>query len=122
MSTLRRHSAPLALLVLTCIGVQTLDMGLCCDTSTPVQTTGGKVFVVDATSLLHLAARPSASGEERGATDQMTQPDCLCHLVFTSTSLAPALHRATAPTSLLTEAPEPLCSALLPPPGHVPIA
>lgn len=130
MSTLRRYSTFIAAIVLACVGAQTLDLGLCCDSSPPAPSqseTEAIVSVMGAGDFLSAAALPPASGdsapgEERSSSSHAAQPDCLCHLVFTSTSLAPPLLAAAAPTSLVAEAPELPRSALLLPPGHVPIA
>ena len=136
MNALRRYSPFIAAFVLACVGAQTLDLGLCCGPPPPAPTpsetetiaeTGVTPGVMGAGGFLSAAA-PSpapgdaAPGEERSSSSHAAQPDCLCHLVFTSTSLAPPLLAAATPTLLAAKAPERLRSALLLPPGQVPIA
>ena len=127
MSALRRYSPFIAAIVLACVGAQTLDLGLCCSPPAPSPSeTEAIVSVTGAGSLLSAAALPpalgdAAPGEERSSSSHAAQPDCLCDLVFTS-SLVPPLLAAAAPTSLVAEAPELPRSALLLPPGQVPIA
>lgn len=125
MNMLRRHSALIAALVLTCVGAQTLDMGLCCASSAhdPSEAaTEAAVSMIGTGYLYASGALPPASSKGPGTSDHPAYPDCLCHLVFTSVSVAPTLLVAPASTPLAAEAPQLLRFALLSPPGPVPIA
>jgi hypothetical protein len=126
MKVFRRYHSFIAAVVLACVSMQVLDLGLCCNVSPPAtaQTDNTSwVSVTDSVSTLPQAASVSdalsASEEARSAE---VQPDCFCHLVFTTGDLAPApLHAVLFPSSR-PETPELLRSVVLSPPGHIPLA
>lgn len=125
MASLRRYSTLIATLVLLAVSTQMLDLGFCCGRSlsaSPASEHVATFSTAETGPLVDAAAQPVAAEEGRSTGSQAANPDCLCHLVFTSTSLAPALLAAAAATSLPAEAPESLRSTLIAPPGHVPIA
>jgi hypothetical protein len=117
MRASRRYTAPIAALLVTLIAVQMLDLDLCC-----------KARRLEAD--VHLPAAGSEAGaaalwagdEGHVPHDHAAAPDCLCHLIFVSTSAAPEVLAPHPLISYAAEAAGTLCSAPLSPPAPVPIA
>jgi hypothetical protein len=126
MTFIRRYHSVIATLVLACVCVQVFDLGLCCDVPSPDAAKADDtswVSVTDGVSTLPQAASVSdALSASEEARSVEVQPDCFCHLVFTTGDLAPAAPRAILFSSPHAEAPERVHSVVLPPPGHVPLA
>jgi len=125
MTLIRRYHSVIAALVLACVSMQVLDLGLCCDMSSPATTPTNDaswVSVTDSASPLPQASVYDALSAPDEGRSVEGQPDCFCHLVFTTGDLAPASLRAVLFPSPRAEAPERLTSVILSPPGHIPLA
>jgi len=124
MTAIRRYHVLITLLILTSVCSQVLDIGLCCNQSTPAPVpTEAFSWVEDAdsTSLPIQASVPYLpfTPDDNGSPD--AQVDCFCHLVFTMPDLTPAKVYVGVSTSLQAEAPERPSSVILSTPGPVPI-
>lgn len=115
MQTLRRYIAPVALLLAALISVQMLDMDRCCEVPPSRHVEAPGLHASDEGAGPHDRSDPAGH-------DHASSPDCLCHLLFVSTSVAPEVVAPLAPRSSAIEAPESCCSAPQAAPGHVPLA
>ncbi|NBC17355.1 MAG: hypothetical protein GVY18_08600 [Bacteroidetes bacterium] len=120
MNRLRRYTAFVATLVLVIVVAQSLDMGLCCEvheSDLPEAPTDVLLLSERGTSTDYLAP-----GHDDGPHQRSEEhPECLCHLVFVSTSAGPSLQAAIIPISVVPEVQTSPPTPFLSPPGHVPL-
>lgn len=122
MTLLRRLAPALSTLLVALVAVQTLDLVACADEAEAAGHAGGSHVDGVAAAGAHPLPAPGADHDE-GAPhgEPLGMVDCLCHVVFVSTAVAPMLGPPAEVAFAFAAYRGAGAEGEVPPPGHVPL-